>query len=448
MYSFKLPDLGEGIHEGEVLKWFVKVGDFIKEDDPLVEVETDKAAVTIPSPKGGRVVALNGEVGGTVKTGSVIAVIDDGSGEAAAPLPAPARQAGPPVPPKAKAALSARQAGAAGAAQTQRAPQTPIPTCAPRGAGPVPAAPATRRLARELGVDIQQVRGSGPAGRVTTEDVKRFAQGGSPAAAPEPDEGASTPAWTGGPSAIPFLQLEPMPDFAQWGPVEKEPLRSIRRKVAIKMTTSMSVVPHVGHADDADVSLLEEFRDGYNRRHPDQPKLTLIPFILKGLAEGLKAHPMLNASLDPARNEIVYKKYYNIGIAVDSGKGLVVPVLKGVDQLAILQIAAGVRDLATRARENRLDAADFRGGTFTLTNVGAIGGRGLVPVINYPEVAILGMGRTEEKPVVRNGRIVIRSILPLSLGFDHRVADGADAARFMNAVIAYLQQPLNFLMEH
>ncbi len=429
MFEFRLPDLGEGIHEGEIIKWHVKVGELIKADDPLVDVETDKAAVTIPSPVGGRIVRLGGEVGDTVIVGEVVAVIDETLTEAGrVPETAPAVRAAAEAPP---------------AAAVQR---------------PVPAAPATRRLARELGVDLSLVPSSGAGGRVTPEDVRRFAEGrkapptvarpelprpAAPEAAAEAERRAQTAA------TIPYLEVAPLPDFEQWGAVEREPLRSIRRKVAYKMVTSKVLVPHVAHMDEADVTLLEEFRHRENERRREKPgpHLTLLAFVIKAVTAGLRATPAFNASLDHFKDEIIYKKYYAVGIAVDTGRGLVVPVIRDTDRKSIVAISAAIEDLAKRAREGTIEVAELQGGTFTITNVGPLGGTALIPAVNYPEVAILGMGRVQEKPVVRGGQIVIRKMLPLTLSFDHRVADGADAARFVTEMVRELSDPNLLLLE-
>ena len=430
MFEFRLPDLGEGIHEGEIIKWHVKVGDVIKADDPLVDVETDKAAVTIPSPVGGRIARLGGEVGDTVIVGEVIAVVD-----------ATVTEVGR-VPETAPAGRPAAEAPPAEAA-VQR---------------PVPAAPATRRLARELGVDLRLVPPSGPGGRLTSEDVRRFAEGrkapppAAPAEVPRPpppqavaqgERRAQTAA------TIPYLDLAPLPAFEQWGPVEREPLRSIRRKVAYKMVTSKVLVPHVAHMDEADVTLLEEFRHRENerRRGKPGPHLTLLAFVIKAVTAGLRATPAFNASLDPFKDEVIYKKYYAIGIAVDTGRGLVVPVIRDTDRKSIVAISAAVEDLAKRAREGTIEVSELQGGTFTITNVGPIGGTALIPAVNYPEVGILGMGRVQEKPVVRDGQIVVRKMLPLTLSFDHRVADGGDAARFVSEMVRELSDPNLLLLE-
>ncbi len=434
MFEFKLPDLGEGIAEGEILKWHVTDGQAIAEDAPLVDVETDKAAVTIPSPRGGKIARLGGAVGDTVAVGHVIAVIDDGVAVAAPTRPLkPAKEA------KGKEATA------------------PPPAPAPAGPRrPVPAAPATRRLAREMGVDIDVVPPTGPGGRVTPEDVHRFAAAGGKA---EPehvrahdvhDDHSFAEFAAHAAATIPFLEVEPLPDFAAEGPVEVVPLRSIRRKVARKMVTSMTLIPHVAHMDEADVSELEIFRRRQRERYPDDPglgSLTLLAFVMKAITAGLRATPSFNASLDPFKEEIVYKKYYNLGFATDTPRGLVVPVVRDTDRKTLRDIAAEIAEKARLAREGQLPADAMRGGTFTITNVGPLGGTALLATINYPEVAILAMGRAQKKPVVRDGEIVVRTMLPLTLAFDHRIADGADAARFVSELIRHLSDPSLLLMQ-
>lgn len=446
MFEFKLPDLGEGIHEGEILKWHVKAGDVVKENDPLVDVETDKAAVTIPSPRTGRVVSITGDVGDVVHVGQVITVFaEDGA--------VPEKEGKQPVLPEVK------PSAAPGPAPVS----APAPSPARVPGRPVPAAPAVRRLARELGVDINLVPPTGPGGRVMPEDVRRFAAipPGTyetpvethvhvPAAAVRDDEQAVAEFAAHAASVIPLLDLSPLPDFSKEGPVVKEPLRSIRRKVARKMVTSMVLIPHVAHMDEADVTELEDFRLRENARRKgngDDVHLTLMAFVIKAVTAGLKAAPAFNASLDPFKEEIIYKKYYNIGIAVDTGHGLVVPVIKDTERKSILEISRAIMQFAKQAREGAIDVADLRGGTFTITNVGPLGGTALIPTINYPEVAILGMGKVQEKPVVREGQIVIRKMLPLTLSFDHRIADGADAARFVTEMVRQLGDPHLLLLE-
>jgi pyruvate dehydrogenase E2 component (dihydrolipoyllysine-residue acetyltransferase) len=452
VFEFILPDLGEGIAEGEILKWYVEEGGPIVEDEPLMDVETDKAAVTIPAPRGGTIAALKGKVGDIINVGEVAVVIDDGSGDAVATEEAVAAKtfAEPDAPEPAPVPTAV--AGAAPAAQ-------------PGVRRPVPAAPATRRLARELKIDINLVSGTGPGGRVTPEDVHRFAdQGGVPVAAATTqaapnaphtpasqvrDDGAFAEFAAHASATIPFLELEPLPDFSTDGPVEVEALRSIRRKVARKMVTSMTLVPHVAHMDDADVTALEDFRKREKERRAGGSggSLTLLAFVIKAITAGLKAAPAFNASLDPFREEIIYKKFYNIGFAADTGRGLVVPVVHGTNNKSIIEIADDIAHKAGLAREGKLPPEEMRGGTFTITNVGPLGGTALLPTINYPEVAILGMGKVQEKPVVRDGEIVIRKILPLTLAFDHRIADGADAARFVAELVRQLGDPNLLLLE-
>ncbi len=441
MYQLKLPDLGEGVHEGEILKWHVAEGDTVKAEAPLVDVETDKAAVTIPSPASGRVAIIAAKVGDVVTVGTVIAVIDDGVGDQTAPATGSAKpDASPGASPRASAPVAPR-AGAPGPSGQDATLARPL---APPG--PVPAAPATRRLAREMGVRIEEVSPSGPAGRVTPEDVKRHAgTSGATHAEASPATGfAAHPA-----TAIPFLDLDPLPDFSQWGKVEVEPLRSIRRKVAHKMVTSKILIPHVTHMDEADVTRLEDFRQKFRKEHDKagDAHLTLLAFVVKAVTAGLRAAPSFNASIDPFKEEIIFKKYFNIGIAVDTGKGLVVPIVRDADRKSILDLAHDIHDIAVRGREGRLDVSDLRGGTFTITNVGPMGGTALIAAINYPEVAILGMGKVQEKPVVRDGRIVIAKVLPLSLSFDHRIADGGDAARFVSELVRHLSDPDLLLLD-
>ncbi len=446
MFEFKLPDLGEGIAEGEILKWYVTEGGAIVEDEPLVDIETDKAAVTIPSPKGGTIKALKGKVGDIVNVGDVVVVIDDGSSATVSEHTVAEKTFAEPM-----AEAPAKVAG------------NVAPAAQPGVRRPVPAAPATRRLARELKIDINLVTASGPGGRITPEDVHRFADSSGTAvpvaaaaqtsdhvpAKQVSDEAAFAEFAAHASATIPFLEIEPLPDFSTDGPVEIEPLRSIRRKVARKMVTSMALVPHVVHMDEADVTELDKFRiqERDRRQGGSGGKLTLMAFVVKAITAGLKAAPAFNASLDPFREEIIYKQYFNIGFAADTGRGLIVPVVKETNNKSIIQIADDIYEKASLAREGKLPAEDMRGGTFTITNVGPLGGTALLPTINYPEVAILGMGKVQEKPVVRDGEIVIRKMLPLTLAFDHRIADGADAARFVGELVRQLSDPNLLLLE-
>lgn len=439
MFSFKLPDLGEGIHEGEIIEWHVKEGDTIEEDAPLLDVETDKATVTIPSPRAGKVVTTNGEPGDMIEVGSVLVVIDDGSEE-----PAPA---------------AAPKTTSASKPESEAAFPNPDATSTPSGARKrVPAAPATRRLARELGVDINQVQPTGPAGRVTPEDVKRFADSGDvssvknetpPKETPTPAKPASSQFTQTGATPLPFLELEPLPDFSRYGEVEVEPMRSVRRKTARRMVTAKLLVPHVAHLDEADVTDLEAMRADLRPQLEGQPggRLNILPFVAKAVISALKQYPMFNASVDPFQESIIYKKYYGLGVAVDSPRGLLVPVIPQADRHSVLTLSAHIEQLALKARENQLQVQNFEGGTFTLSNIGALGGTASIPVVNYPECAILVTAAVREQPRARDGQVVVRKILPLCLSFDHRVADGAHAARFLNHIKRLLEQPASLLVE-
>jgi len=443
MFEFKLPDLGEGIHEGELLQWHVAQGDTVNEDDPLCEVETDKAAVTIPSPRSGTIAALKGAPGDTLNVGDVFVIIDDGSG---GQLPA----VEPPAVEEEKAAPVETEEKKDPAAK---------PPSGEAGETRVIAAPATRRLAREMGIDIRQVRGSGPGGRVTPEDVESFGTGGQGTKRPgktlssggEEAEGRPSEVPAGRPRAvqgIPFLEV-PWDPVGDGGPVEREPIRSLRRKVAVKTTTSSILMPHVAHMDEIDVTQIEGLRRDYNDRNPGQGKLTLLAFVVKAVAGVLKQHPMFNAGIDLAANEIVYKKFYNIGFAADTPRGLMVPVVRDADRQSLSGIGYRIRHLADKARKGEIEVAELTGGTFTVSNVGAIGGTHVFPIINAPESAILGLGRVEKKPVVMTGdgkdEIRIRFVLPVTLCFDHRVADGAQAAAFARDVKAVLESRLDFM---
>jgi 2-oxoglutarate dehydrogenase complex dihydrolipoamide succinyltransferase (E2) component len=404
-YEFCLPDIGEGVTEGEILKWMAKEGDQIKEDQPLVEIMTDKVNVQIPAPRSGKVVQILAKEGDVAKVGQTIMVIDDGSDGGAS---APSVPASPP------------------AAQETAAlhPQAAVPS---QG---VLATPATRRLARELGVDISTVRGSGPQGRVTDEDVRRAASG--PRAAP---------------TAVSVQTAYATP--ARAGPKEElVPLRGVRKTISERMLRSLQTTAQVTHVDEADVTelvlLREAFKASAERRGV---RLTFMPFIIKALVPALKEFPYVNSSLDEQSGNIVLKKYYNVGIATDTEQGLVVPVVRDVDKKDIFELAEEIERLADRARQGQLTLDEVRGSTFTITNVGAIGGLFATPIVNPPEVAILGLHKIAKRPVVRDGKIEVRDTTYLSLSFDHRVVDGAYAARFTSRVIETIQDTKKLLSE-
>ncbi|MEM7246096.1 MAG: dihydrolipoamide acetyltransferase family protein [Acidobacteriota bacterium] len=452
-FEFKLPDIGEGVVEGEIVEWFVSAGDTVAEDQPIVAVMTDKATVEIPSPKAGTITTLGGNSGEILKVGAMLVTIDtDGAGAApaasapaAAPTPAPA----PKPAPAPAAAAPAPAPTPAPAPVASPAPMAVAASAAPASTGPVNASPATRKRARELGVDLSTVAGTGPNGRVQVSDVELAAA--RPAAAPAPmaaPAAAAAPALAAVPSPEPLLPI-PSRDFgAASNEEERVPLRGLRKVISERMVESKQTAAHFAYVDECEVTELIALRKslkGDAARYG--VKLTYLPFIMKALVPALKQFPLLNSALDPERGELVYKKYYNIGVAVDTEQGLTVPVVKNVDRKSILEIAHELQDLVGRARSQRASMEDLTGGTFTVTSTGNIGGLFATPIINIPEVAILGVPKMQERPVVRDGEIVIRDMLNLALSLDHRVVDGAVGARFMNALIEQLERPSRMLLE-
>lgn len=444
--AFHLPDLGEGLTEAEIVKVLVSEGDVIGEDTPLLEVETDKATVEIPSPMSGRVATIHVAPGQTVRVGAVLVTFgDDGDTR---------------PPPRARSqAAAAPDVHATAPTTATRDTAAPAPSARQ---GPVPATPSTRRLARELGVDLRTVPATGAGGRVSDDDVRRAAAARDQARVAAPD-GAPAPAPPSAPheaaprDAVPreakplapvAVEPPPLPRFEQWGPVERRPLSHLRRTIAERMALSAALVPHVTHFDRADITDL----DAVVQRNLEDARargvtLTLTSFLLKAAALALRDHPQFNASLDPAAGELVVKRYVHLGIAVATERGLIVPVLRDVDRKPVIELARELAALAQRVRDGKASLEELRGGTFTVTNVGALGGTGAVPIINYPEVAILGVARARLEPVVREGQVVPRLLLPLSLTFDHRVADGADGARFASDIVRRLERPDQLLME-
>jgi pyruvate dehydrogenase complex dihydrolipoamide acetyltransferase long form len=459
-FEFKLPDLGEGIAEAQIISVSIKEGDTVEEDQPIMEVETDKAAVEIPVPKGGKVSKLHVKAGDTVKVGQVLVEIGgEGGGAPAAPAAVekpvaqaaekPA-QAAPPAQRPAAQKASTNGDGDGHVATQTATPRITIPDAGGAAAlhrGPVPATPAVRRMAREYGIDIRTVPGSGPGGRILQEDLEKHRQSGGASSA-----AAESPAAGGAESAPPFLPAgipgEALPDFSQWGEVTREGVPQIRKAIARQMTRSWLTVPRVTHGDDVDLTELEEFRKQHSEKivAAGGIKPTITAFMLKALAATLKQHPKLNCSFDHDRMEVIWKHYVHVGIAVDSPRGLVVPCLRDVDKKSLATISTELADLSARVRESKFDIAELRGGSFTLSNVGALGGTFSTPMVNYPETAILVTGRLDKKPVVRDDRVVVRKIMPLALSFDHRIIDGADAARFMKTLIGLLEDPVGLLM--
>ncbi len=399
--EFKLPDIGEGVHEGEITKWFVKDGDAVRENDPLVEVMTDKVTVQIPSPVTGKILERRGKEGEIVKVGATIVVF----GEAGEAAPRPA----------------APVAGPAQAPAPPRAVSPPPPPAAP--AGEVLAAPAVRRLARELGVNLAAIRGTGPSGRVTEADVRGAAHGVAP---------ASTPA------AAP----KPAVSVATAGGEERVPIHGLRKRIYDKMAKSNSTAARFTYVEEVDMSHLVQLRDRLNEAGAKKGvKLTFLPFIIKACVAALKEFPALNASVDDDRQEIVLKRYYNMGIATATDEGLTVTVVHEADRKDLWALASEVERLSTAAREKKLSLQDVQGSTFTITSLGKEGGILATPIINWPEVAILGIHKIEKRPVVRDDHIVIREMMYVSCSFDHRVIDGHVGAAFVQAVRGYLEHP-------
>jgi pyruvate dehydrogenase E2 component (dihydrolipoyllysine-residue acetyltransferase) len=424
--DFKLPDLGEGIHEGEIAQVLVKEGATVTEDQPILEVETDKATVEIPSPYAGIVAKIRVKQGDLVHVGDVLITFSGVEG--------------------AKAEKVAEK-------EKAKAPKEPEKKAPERREGPVPASPATRRLARELGVDLQAVPGSGPGGLVTAEDVRAFAAQGEAKEKVEALPAKEVKVEREERSAIrpSTVTVPELPDFSRWGKVERQPLRSVRRSTAKHMALAWSQIPHVSHQDVADITELEALR----RTHMDAiaeegGSLTLTVFVMKAVVAALKAYPSFNASLDAGAEEIVLKSYFHIGVATDTERGLLVPVVRDVDHKSIAELAMELPRLVERTRNGEAKLEEMQGGTFTITNPGHLGGTGFAPIINYPEVAILGMAQARWQPVVRGegaeAQIVPRLMLPLVLAFDHRVADGAEAARFTTTLIRSLEDPGELLM--
>ena len=414
-YDFKFPDIGEGLTEGEIIHWLVKEGDEIKEGEPLVEVETDKALAEIPSPKTGVILKILAKEKEIVKVGQVIVIFGERGESLAPPAPRPS-------------------VGVVG--ELEEAPEEiTVPQVKAEAPKPafvsehVQATPAVRALAKELGVEINKVKGTGPEERVLEKDIRQAAD-----AKEKPVEEVKRPT--------------KVKKYDLYGYVDRIPLRGVRRSIAKAMVKSKYTAPHVSAMDEADVTELWKIREKEKKAAEVKGiKLTILPFIIKAVIAGLSEHPFLNASLDDENEEIILKKYFNIGVATDTPEGLMVPVVKNAKEKSILQLANELTQLTEKARNRTIDLADMKGGTFTITNYGAIGGIFGTPIINYPEVAILGVGKIKDMPVVRKGEIEIRKILNLSLSFDHRVVDGAEAARFLNTVISHLEDPDLILLE-
>jgi pyruvate dehydrogenase E2 component (dihydrolipoamide acetyltransferase) len=445
--EFTLPELGENVEKGDVVRVLVNVGDVVEKDQPLLELETDKATIEVPSNVSGKVSAVRIKAGDKVKVGQAVITIDEAAGGskngAAAAAQASAPEAKPeaaPVPSKDEEAhANAREAQSDGPPPATAKPAAPVVdissarqahAAAPmaaraEGAPPVPAAPSTRRYARELGVEIGDVAGTGPGGRIGQEDVKQHVRG----------------VLSGGGGVR--LASGPLPDFSKWGDVELKPMSNIRRKTAEHLSVAWQA-PHVTQFDRADVTALEAFREKYGPRvEKAGGKLTVTAILIKVIALALDRFPDFATSVDMANDAIVYKKYRHIGVAVDTPNGLLVPVLRDVDRRTMTEIAVELAGISQKARDRKLSLDDMSGGVFTISNLGGIGGTLFTPIVNQPEVAILGVSRGTTEPVWKDGQFVPREMLPLSLSYDHRVIDGANGARFIRFVAEALEQPLS-----
>lgn len=419
--ELKLPELGEGVHEGELIKWKVKVGDTVKDDEAICEIMTDKATIELPAPFHGKVTSLGAKEGEMIKVGQVI-LNYEGAGKADSKT------------------TSAPTAQAPIAAAPAAAPK-PVMTAAPlasssSGAMTVMAAPSTRRLAREMGVDLTRVPGTGPHGRVMREDVVKGPHGGAVAAG----------------AAIPALARARAPLGHLGGGEERVPFRGLRKKIAEKMRLSKDHAAHFTYVEEADATELVQLRTQAKEIAAKQGiKLTYLPFVMKAMVAALRDFPTLNSELDEEKNELIIKHYFNISLSIQTDDGLTAPVVKNVESKSVFQIAREIQDLVERARNKKLTMDDFAGGTITLTNAGSIGGLFATPVINYPEVAILGFNKIFKNPVVKNiggkDEIVIRDWTYFSISLDHRVVDGAVGAEFMKTFIRYIETPSLLILE-
>ena len=442
-FQFKMPDIGEGIAEGEIVKIDIKVGDTIQEDDILFEVQNDKSVEEIPSPVSGKVLEVRVQEGTVARVGDIIVVIDDGSGPAEA-APAPAASEAAPTAVEAPVAPAAAPTPAAPAAPAQA-------TGVPAASNPdklVLAMPSVRQYAREKGVDITLVVPTGKGGRVTREDIDNF--GGAPVAAAAPAASPVVEAAVASEPAAPAAKAEPAKPFV--GSAEREErvkLTPMRKAISKAMVNSKHTAPHVTLHDQVEVSKLWDHRKKFKDVAAAQgTKLTFLPYVVKALAVAMKKYPVLNASIDDATQEIVYKNYINIGIATDTDLGLFVPNIKDANTKSMFGIADEINALAAKAHEGKLTAADMGHGTITISNIGSVGGGWFTPVINYPEVAILGVGTIVREPVINeNDEIVIGRNMKLSLSFDHRIVDGATAQKAMNELKRLLADPELLLME-
>jgi pyruvate dehydrogenase E2 component (dihydrolipoamide acetyltransferase) len=438
--EFKLPEVGEGIDAGTVVRILVSVGDEVAVDQPVLELETDKAVVEVPSSVAGRIESIGVKENEEARVGQVVLTVSDADTGAGAPAPSGdgAKEKAPEPAPELPGEERRREAAPRDGAETGplsaagRKPLPPVPE-GPSAGALIPAAPSVRRLAREKGIDISQVPGSGILGRISAQDIARFAEGGGRAAAVP----AQAPA-------------APLPDFSKWGEVERKPMSGIRKATVRSMANAWASVPMVTHFDKADISEFERLRKRYaGKAEAVGAKLTPTAMIIKIVAAALKRFPDFNASIDAASQEIVYKRYVNIGVAVDTDAGLLVPVIRNADRKSMVELAQELGELAEKARERKLSLDEMQGGNFSVSNLGGIGGTGFTPIVNPPDVAILGVSRGGYEPVFDRdkGEFVPRLMMPLALSYDHRLIDGAAAARFLRWLCEAMEEPFLLALE-
>ena len=428
MYDFKFADVGEGLHEGVILEWKFKEGDAVKEGDTLVIIETDKVNAELPAPVSGVISKLGKGVGETIHVGETVVLIDDGSGGAAPAAEAPKAEetkAEAPAEEEEKSLIGDTIIDTEVMASSNEGQETQATTAAP--ATKVLATPAARKLARDLGVDIKRVTGTGPHGRVMKEDIRNFAPstGGQSVSVSQPNVSVSTE-----------------------GNVELVPITKLRKAIVNAMTRSKQIIPHTTLINEIEVDELVLLRQSLkNQEFYQDVKITYMPFIIKAVAKALKEFPIFNSSFDQNNDQVVLKKFYNVGMAVDTQDGLIVPVIKNADQLTVLGLAKETRRLADLTRDRKVQLSDLQNATFSITNFGSIGVPFGTPIINHPEVAILGVGNISRKPVVRGNEVVPGYVMPLSLAVDHRIIDGADAGRFLKYVKQLLERPSLLLID-
>lgn len=452
--EIRLPELGEDIETGEVVKILVSAGDTLTEDQAILELETDKAVIEVPAPFGGTVSEIHVQAGEKIRVGQLLLTVDEDSKgkKSAQPLKAGpelvAEEEAEQVPvaeeveeehPEVVEERKQETAPVSQAPEEEKAPseerQQAEQKTAPSPERPIiPAAPSVRRFARELGVDLTQVPGTGPMGRISIEDVKNYNR--------------QLLTESRHPRLRSPVQSIPLPDFTQWGAVERKAISSVRRKTAEHLSQVWATVPQVTHFDRADITELEELRKRFTPRvEAAGGKLTVTAIILKVVVSALKVFPQFNASIDMDAEEIIYKKYYHIGVAVDTDRGLLVPVIRNVDQKNLIELSIELAEMAEKSRQRKISLEEMQGGTFTVTNLGGIGGTDFSPIVHAPEVAILGVARARMEPVWTSEQFVPRLMLPLCLSYDHRLIDGADAARFLRWVVEALQQPFLLTLE-